>query len=372
MKLLECNKAGLVLKSSLGMYKKLIILGVIAALIGGYFLFRPKTNPAETLQYAPVKRQNIAATISSSGKLTGKDVIDLKFKSGGKLAYINVKAGNRVEKGDVVAGLDTQQLAIDLQQARNTYQDKQALAQKAEDDAKNHDKDETFAQKATRTTAQVARDNAYDGVKESERAFQDAMIISPIAGLVTTSNVIPGQIISSDVIAQVADFSQFMFDTDIDESDIGKIALGQKATVILDAYQGKVFSGVVSKITPQTKTTSQGATVITIRISLGTLNIPPVNGLSGQSSVILESADNVLTIPPEALKDDDTIALKNGQGYYFQKVEIGIRSDTEVEVKSGLNPGDSVVLNPPATTKSTQSPLNAITRFLRLGGRGSR
>lgn len=351
--------------------KKIIILGVILVLVGGYFLFRPKTAATEVLQYAPVKRQNIAATISSSGKLTGKDVVDLKFKSGGKLAYINVKVGDRVEKGAVIAGLDTQQLAIDLQQAQNTYQDKEALAQKAEDDAKNHDKDETFAQKATRTTAQVARDNAYDSVKEAQRAFQDVVIASPITGLITTSSVIPGQIISSEVIAQVADFSQFVFDTDIDESDIGKIKLGQNATVVLDAYPDKIFSGKIDKITPQTKTTSQGATVVTIRINLGALEIPPVNGLSGQSAVILESAENVLTIPLEALKDDGTIALKNGQGYYFQKIEVGIRSDTEVEVKSGLNPGDSVVLNPPATTRSrSQSPLDAVTRFLRLGGRG--
>lgn len=353
--------------------KKLIVLGVVLVLVGGYFLFRPKTTATETLQYAPVKRQNIASTISSSGKLTGKDVVDLKFKSGGKLAYINVKAGDKVEKGQVIAGLDTQQLSIDLQQAQNTYQDKQALALKAEDDAKNHDKDETFAQRATRTTAQVARDNAYDSVKEAQRAFQDAVIVSPIAGLITTSNVIPGQVISSDVVAQVADFSQFEFDTDIDESDIGKIKLGQNATVVLDAYPDKIFSGKIDKITPQTKITSQGATVVTIRINLGVLDIPAVNGLSGQSAVILASADNVLTIPLEALKDDNTVALKNGQGYYFQKVEVGIRSDTEVEVKSGLNPGDSVVLNPPATTRSnSQSPLNAITRFLRLGGRGGR
>lgn len=353
--------------------RKIIVLGVILAIIGGYFLFRPKTATVEVLQYAPVKRQNIAATISSSGKLTGKDVVDLKFKSGGKLAYINVGVGDRVEKGAVIAGLDIQQLAIDLQQAQNTYQDKQALALKAEDDAKNHDKDETFAQKATRTTAQVARDNAYDSVKEAQRAFQDAVIVSPISGLITTTNVIPGQIISSDVVAQVADFSQFAFDTDIDESDIGKIKMGQSATVILDAYPDKTFSGQIDKITPQTKTTSQGATVVTIRINLGALEIPPVNGLSGQSAVILASAENVLTIPLEALKDDNTIALKDGQGYYFQKVEIGIRSDTEVEIKSGLNPGDSVVLNPPAANKSNnQSPLNAITRFLRLGGRSGR
>lgn len=353
--------------------KKIIVLGVVAVLIGSYFLFRPKVAATELLQYAPVKRQNIAATISSSGKLTGKDVVDLKFKSGGKLAYINVKVGDRVKKGSVIAGLDTQQLAIDLRQAQNTYQDKQALAQKAEDDAKNHDKDETFTQKATRTTAQIARDNAYDSVKEAQRAFQDIVIISPISGIITKADLVPGQIVSSDIIAQVVDVSEIFFDIDIDETDIDKISLALVTEVTLDSYPERIFYGNVEQILPVTSATSSGATIVTTRVKL--LNFPDnfIAGLNGQASVILEQKENVLTIPLEALKDDGTVAVKSGNSYKFQKVASGIKSDTEVEIESGLGEEDSVALNPPATVRSrSQSPLDAVTRFLRLGGRGNR
>lgn len=360
--------------------KKIIALVVliIIAIVAFNMFFKPKE---QSLQFAEVKMQDISSLVSSSGTLTGKNVVDLKFKSGGKLAYINVKVGDKVTKGQVIAGLDTQQLNIDLQQAQNTYRDKQAAAEKAEDDVKDNDDDESFAQKVTRTTAQAARDSAYDGVKEAQRAFQDAVIIAPISGVITQASPIPGQIVSSETIAQVADFSSLIFDTDIDESDIGKISLGQKARVTLDAYPDKELIGEVSEIVPQTKTTASGATVISVKINLGSPEITPVKGLSGQASIILAEVKNALTIPLEALREDNTVVIQTPQGLKAQEVTAGISSDTEVEIKEGLSENDKVLLNPPANGNFNQNrssnPLNNITRFFgggnnraRFGGTG--
>lgn len=327
--------------------KKIIIL--IVLLIIAFFGFNNFFKPKEPiLQFATVQKQDIKSIVSSSGSLTGKNVADLKFKSSGKLAYINVKAGDSVYAGEVIAGLDTQELSIELQQAQNTLRDKQALVDKALDDVKDHSSDESFTQRVTRTSAQVARDNAYDAVKAAQRAFQDAVIISPIAGLVTKAPYIPGQIIGSDAVAQVVDFSQTFFDTDIDEADIGRISLKQKAEVILDAYPDKVFAGLVDEIIPQTKTTSSGATVVTVRINLSNPEITLINGLSGQASIILSEAKAALTVPQEALREDNTVFIQNAQGLRMEKVETGIKSDTDVVIKKGLNENDRVLLNPPA------------------------
>lgn len=328
--------------------RRIVIVAVIllAAILGFNYFTRPKD---QTLQLASVTKQDIRSTVSSSGSLTGKNVADLRFKSSGKLAFINVKAGDKVFAYQTIAGLDTKLLEIDLQQARNTLRDKQATAEKVEDDIKDHSKDETFAQKATRSTAQVARDNAYDEVRAAEKALQDAYIYTPIAGIVTQAPYVAGQNVSaSDVIAQVVDFSQIYFDTEIDEADIGKIALGQKAEVTLDAYADKVFEGKVDQIIPQTETTSSGATVVTVRIKLTNPDITPINGLSGQTSILLSEAKNTLTLPIEAVRDDDTVFVQTTQGLKPQKVEVGIKSDTDVEIKMGLNEGEKVVLNPPA------------------------
>lgn len=351
--------------------KKIIILIILVILgvIGFNFFGQKKQTP---LQFADVKKQDIKSTVSSSGTLTGKNVVSLKFKSGAKLAYINVKVGDEVSAGQVIAGLDTQDLVIKLQQAQNTLRDKQAAAEKAEDDVKDHSKDETFAQKATRTAAQAARDSAFDSVKEARRAFQDDTIIAPIAGLVTQAPTIVGQVVSgSDLIAQVVDTTQVYFDTDVDEADIGKISTDQKAEITLDAYEEKVFTGIVSEIIPQTKTTSSGVTVVTVRVKL---DKPPsgfINGLTGQASIILSEAKNALTIPQEALREDNTVFVQENSRTHPQKVAPGISSDTEIEIKDGLSENEKVLLNPPTQGRPNQNrnPILGILRGLFRGGR---
>ena len=314
--------------------KRIIILVAIAVMVilGFNFFTRPQN---QTLQFAQVKRQDIVSAVSSSGTLTGKNVVNLKFKSAGKLAYLNVKQGDQVYAYQTIAGLDSKLLEIELQQAQNTLRDKLATAEKVEDDVKDHSKDETFRQKMDRTTAQVARDNAFDEVKAAQKALDDALIFSPISGIVTRAEFMPGQNVSvSDIIAQIVDTSSIYFDADVDEADIGKISLGQKAKVTLDAYPDQEFEGVLNQIIPLTKTTSSGATVVTVRIKLARVPDNFVQGLSGQALIITSRAENALSVPLEALKDN-SVVLQDGQTRAV-KVTVGIQSDTDVEIKEGL------------------------------------
>lgn len=345
--------------------KRIIIVAilVIVAILGFNFFAGPKT---QTMQFTQVKKEDITSTVSSSGILTGKEIADLKFKSGGKLAYINVKAGDTVKAYQTIAGLDTTLLAIDLQQAQNTLRDKQASAEKVEDDVKDHSKDETYTQRATRTTAQVARDNAYDGLKAAQKALQDGHIFTSIAGIVTQAPFVAGQNVSAaDLIAQVVNLSEIYFDTDVDEADIGKVSLGQSAEVILDAYPDQIFEGEVDQIIPQTRQTSSGATVVTVRINLDNPKLTFVNGLTGQASIITAAVKNALTIPQEALKDGNTVFIQKNGSISLTKVTPGIYSDTLVEIKEGLEKDEKVLLNPPANGTGSfrnRSPLQGIFR----------
>lgn len=326
--------------------KRIVFIPLILFVILGIFLLT--RQPQNQLELSEVKRQDIKSTVSSSGTLTGKSVTNLRFRISGKLSFLKVKAGDKVSAYDSIAGLDSKLLEIDLQQALNTFRDKQAIAEKVEDDVKNHSSDEIFTQKATRTTAQAARDSAYDEVKAAQKALDDANLYTPITGIITQAPFIWGQNVSaSDVIAQVVDFTSIYFDSDIDEVDIGKVSLGQKAEVTLDAYPDKVFEGEVSEIIPQTKITSQGATVVTVRIKLEASELTPINGLSGQASIILSEAKNVLTISQEALREDNTVYIQAGNNIRSKKVVPGIKSDTDVEIKSGLSEGGKILLNPP-------------------------
>lgn len=352
------------LKSLKKLPKKYLYLGVILVSLAGGFFFFSNRNKKEPIQFVSVKKQSIQSTVSTSGVLAGKNTANLKFRSSGKLAYINVKVGDQVQSGQTIAGLDTQDLAITLQQAQNTLRDKQAIVDKIYDDLKNHSTDETLAQRQTRTTTEVARDNAYDTLKAAQRDFQDSVIISPISGTVTQVNFVSGQSIStSDIISQVVDFSEVFFDADIDEADIGKITVGQKAQVSLNAYEGKVLTGNTNQLLPQTKTTSSGATVVTTRIKLDNPNINLIPNLNGQVNIITSEKDNALTIPLEALANDHTVLVRNQQGFRKTKVTEGIRSDTDVEILSGLKEGDTVIKNPSSVNLQRQGN----NPFFRLG-----
>ncbi len=355
-------------KAILKLPKKILIPLILVVLVGGWYLLTPKT--AQTPQeFIKVERKDLQATLSASGTLTGKQLANLKFRSPGKLAYLKVKPGDSVKAGQTLAGLDTQDLNISLQQALNTYRDKQAIAQKIEDDLKDHTSDETLTQKQTRTTAQAARDSAYDTVKAAQRAFQDAVVVAPFDGVVVSqADIAPGQNISTaDLVAQIVDFSEKVFSADVDESDISKVHLDQPVEITLNAYGDQIFQGKVIEITPQTKTSSSGATTITVKVAINSEAIHSIFGLNGQANIITSQAKHVLAIPLEALGDDDQVVVKQGDATEVKKVTLGLQSDDEVEITSGLTDNDQVLKNPQSriNQRSQRSPFS----FIRLNQR---
>lgn len=328
--------------------KKYLVL-ILFAIIGLAWFIQSRTPKPIPIQLTKVQRIDIKSTVSSSGVLNGIDSASLKFKGSGKLAYINVKEGDKVTKGQVIATLDTKDLEIALQQARNTWLSKDATAKQVEDHVKDHASDETFTQREERIAAQTARDNAFDAIKAAQRNFEDATLTSPLTGIVTQVGPVAGQVVSSaDIIAQIVDQSEILFDTEVDEADISKISLGLPAEVTVTAYGDKIFKGTVSQINEFTKTTSSGATVVIVRIKLDPSNIKFATGLNGQAAIITAENKNVLAIPLEALQQNNTVFVQNGNNYEAIPVKPGLKSDTGVEILEGLSENQKVVTNPQA------------------------
>lgn len=366
------------------LYKKIFLIPAIILLVVALFLLIPK-GQKKTLEFVTVKKGNITATVSASGILAGKNTANLKFKTAGKLAYINVKKGSSVQNGQMIAGLDTQDLSITLQQTQNNLRQQQTNFEKTIDDIHLFQygnggfpnvgtANETESQKLSRMTAEVTRDNAVDSIKAARRAFQDAVIIAPIDGIVTQADLLPGQSVGlTDTIAQIVDWSEVFLDADVDESDISKVHLGQPAQVTLNAYGDRNFYGVVQEITPETKTTSTGSTVVKARIALNNPGVDLISGLNGQTTITVDQAKNVLTIPQDALREDNTVFVQTADGIKTVPVKTGLTSDTDVQITSGLTAGQQVVKNP-----STYNPnqggnfFSRISRSLRVPGLGRR
>ena len=137
-----------------------------------------------------------------------------------------------------------------------------------------------------------------------------------------------------------------VFAADVDESDIGTVALGQPADFTFNAYGDQNFTGTVSDISSVTHTTTSGSTAVTVKISINNSNIHPIAGLNGQVNITTADHPNVLTVPQSALRSDNTVLVKQGKNIVVRKVTPGLSNDTDVEIKDGLNAGDVVVINP--------------------------
>ena len=359
-------------KKILKIRKRFLIPGAIILLLLILSIAR-RGSSQKPLLYADVKRENLKQEVSASGTITGKNSADLHFKSGGKLGYINVKLGDTVSEGQVIAGLDTQDLSINLQQAENNLRNTQATVDKTLDDihltqygnggfSNVGTANETEAQREARTSAETARDNAADSVKAAQRAFEDAVITSPITGIITSQNPVAGEVVGpTDTIAQVVDFSQPVFDADVDESDIGSIKVGQRAEFTLNAYGDRTFNGTVLEITPATHTDSSGSTVVTVKISADDPSIKPIAGLGGQVNIITDERNNVLAIPNDAIKEDNTVFVKTSSGLINKKVKVLFQTDSDSEIE-GLNANDQIVTNPSAVPTQKSNPLQKLFR----------
>jgi len=345
---------------------------LLLVIIHNRLLFQGQTNESG-LQFTEVKRQDLKVTLAASGTFTGEDSTSLRFKAPGKLAFVNIKMGDQVYTGEVLAGLDSRDISIQLQQAQNTLRDKQAALDKVLDDihlfqygnggfSNIGSVNETMAQRQLRTVAEVARDNSFDSIRLAQVALSDTVLTSPISGVVTKANYFPGQVITATDTIDIVDFSKPSFEAEIDESDITKVSLGQKAEVTLNAYGEQVFPGIISEIIPQTKETTSGATVITVVVSLNGRSFKNISGLNGQVNIIWEEKANVLTIPIEALREDETVLVQTPDGLQENKVKVGLRSETEIEITEGLQEGQKVVTNPPSGPIASNRPFGGLFR----------
>lgn len=323
----------------------------------GLVIFTQVRNRPQTLQTAEVKKQDIKSVVSASGTLIGANTVNLHFKTSGRLFFLSVKAGDSVERGQIIANLDAAGEISGLNEAQNTLRDKEAALRKIYDDihlfqygnggfANVGTGNETETQRAARIAAEVSKDNAFEGVRQAQKALADTSLISPVSGIVLKADFVEGQnVTASDTIVQIANTEKVIMEAEVDEADFAKILVGQSAQVTLDAYPDMIFEGVVSEIVPITRVTGSGSTVVLVKIVLDEPNMQFVSGLNGQVSIILEKQKDVLTIPIEALGEDNTVFIQTDRGRRPKKVVIGIKSDTEVEIKEGLSENEKVLLN---------------------------
>jgi len=284
------------------------------------------------------------------------------FRPGDKIAEIELDQAGRERNASAYTSYIG---AINsLNSAKNSYRSSQASLAVVYDAIKGHDTDETLAMKETRTKAEVANDNAYDGIKSAQAKLASAwlsyqltspIVTAPIAGNINSIAIVPGMTIDGK-IAIIRNESNPLTSFNLSEIDVPRVKIGQKATAILDSLSGKTFTGKVVAV-DRIGTTSNNVTSYSVIIQLDTESSEILPNMAANASIIIETKSSVLLVPSAAIQiqGEESLVrvLRNGQEQQMP-VQVGLSSDTQTEIISGINEGEEVITGTAIQSSTSQ------------------
>ncbi|MDF2802386.1 MAG: family efflux transporter, subunit [Anaerocolumna sp.] len=208
-------------------------------------------------------------------------------------------------------------------------------------------------------TAEIGIEEAELSLKSQENQMQQYKIESPISGTVIIKNKKQGDTIdpSADAatgsMATIYDMSYLTFQMNIDELQISSVKVGQKVTITTEAITDKTFDGIVDRISLKGNT-NNGVTSYPVIIKVVEFS-ELLPGMNVNGKILMQEANNVLTIPSSALQKDNVVYIQTDEimkdqdpsipkGYKPVTVTIGLNDGSNVEIKSGLNEGDTVYI----------------------------
>src|SRR3989344_1098429 len=327
---------------------RFVIIGFILILAAWFMIARIQSTKAQAakIETAKISQKDLVDQVSASGQISAKRLVNLSFQSGGHLAWVGVKEGDTVVAYQAIASLDTRSLKKTLEKSlrdysktRNTFEEDRLLTYK----------DQVF----TDTIKRILEKNQWDlekavlDVELNDITLEFATLISPISGIITHIDTpVAGVNVTTASIFTIADPQSLIFKANIDETDVGKLELGQTAEVSLDAYPQKKFTGVVNLISFATETTSGGATIVPVEIALTDFTDLRL-GLNGDVAITLKQIPQTLAVLSEAIKESETckyVVQKVDGKYQKTPVKTGLVTESDTEISEGLKAGDEVVI----------------------------
>ncbi len=202
-------------------------------------------------------------------------------------------------------------------------------------------------------------------VRNAQTQVGYTTILAPTSGVIVKKYAEAGSMVTAGkasfsgtgsgvTIVDIADTSRMQVVVDVDETDVGKITIGQQVDVTVDAYPNELFAGKVTKIAPAAETT-QNVTTIPVTVEIEQHDSRLKSQMNATCDFIIAKKDDVLCVSLDAVTETDNgsevMVLENGK-QVARKVEIGLSGDEYCEVKSGLKEGDVVVIPEDDTTKN--------------------
>ncbi len=210
--------------------------------------------------------------------------------------------------------------------------------------------------------AQLQVDQSSAALEQARLRLEQATLTAPFVGTVTALNVQVGEMAGATQPAVVlSDLAALEVEINLDETDVAQVTVGQEAQVFLDAFPGVELTGEVTYIAPVAQVQS-GVVLYPVTVSLTPTDLPVRGGMTADVDIVTVSQENALIVPLRAVQsvEGQTFVLRQvtgGQdsagrgdrrqqlvaaGFEPVEVTLGIMTDTEVEITSGLEEGDVV------------------------------
>jgi len=380
---------------------------VIAIFFGITVAARGNGAKIEPSQLAKVDRGDIARSVVATGKVQPITKVEVKSKASGIVTRLQTDINAHVKQGQLLAQLDQEEIldqvaaqkallaaaesnakaagaaieydrvsaqAPDLPMYKHTFDRAQQMSslgvvsQQNLDDAQQkylaaaNTRDRAVSQisvdnsKLRQAQAQVAQAQA--SLKQLQDQLSYTIITSPMDGVVLSRDVEVGDAVSSilvlgstaTLVMTIGDTTQVYVQGKVDEADIGKVYLGQPARIKVESFKDKSFLGKVTKIAPL-GVEKDNVTTFEVRVSIDNPGGELKANMTANAEILLEEHKNVMTVPEQAvIYDKDRKASvevpdpKQKKGRRAVSIMAGISNGTKTEVLSGLNGGDTVIL----------------------------
>jgi macrolide-specific efflux system membrane fusion protein len=290
------------------MKKKIIIALVILAVcfIGYKYFYRKEKVPQVSYTQVQAIQSDVKEIIDTTGEVSALNRVEIKPSIAGRVDKLLVGEGDIVKKGQVLGYLSSS--------------DRVAILD-------------------------AVRANEKEKLSDWENTYKATPIISPMNGKVILRNVVEGQTIStSDVLFALAD--ELIVLASVDEIDIGKIKVGQKAVIRLDAYKDIDVTGDVFQILEEGQNVSN---VITYYVKIRPQNTPKFfkSLMTANIDITVVDKKNVTVIPWDSVNETEEgkayVLVGDNRIQNKKEIVTGIVDGNKIEIVSGLNPGDVIL-----------------------------
>jgi HlyD family secretion protein len=340
---------------------------------------RADANQAPPYRFATITRGNLESTVSATGALNAVTTVQVGTQVSGQISAIYADFNQKVKKGQLLARIDPtlqQQAVQDAQAGVERAQSQYTMAQQ------EYDREKTlFDSKVITATEFGTAQSNYEVGKANLKSAQIALdkakqnlaytnIYAPIDGVIVARTVDVGQTVAASLSAPelfliANDLSRMQILANVDESDIGQIAVGQPVTFTVQAYPNRNFTGTVQQVRLQS-TTQDNVVNYTTVISVSNADGKLLPGMTATVSFLTGSAKNALLVPNAALRFRATPEMMAEAGVASRTRSANTNGGTSATgaTATGANAGNT---NAAAGSGATA---NGAARFGGSGARG--